>query len=81
MGTLIKCKLRDEEVDIEIQSWIPYVYPILGGPPEACSPAEGGYGDWVILDENGEENEALMQTLTPDETQMIDEVCFTEMEQ
>lgn len=78
---VVTCELRDKEVDVEIQSWHPAVPAVLSGSSENWSPAEGGYGDWVVLDDNGREDKALMKELTPDEIEMIEQVCFTEMEQ
>jgi hypothetical protein len=38
---------------IRVTYWEPYVPAKVNGPPEYCYPAEGGCGDWEILDRRG----------------------------
>ena len=38
---------------IRVLSWDYYIPAKVSGPPEYCYPAEGGDGEWEILDQRG----------------------------
>jgi hypothetical protein len=38
---------------IRVTSWDRYIPAFTSGPPEDCYPAEGGCGDWEVLDMRG----------------------------
>jgi len=38
---------------VRVTHWDPYVPAFISGPPEDCYPAEGGCGDWQVLDRRG----------------------------
>ncbi len=38
---------------VRVTYWEPYRPACVDGPPEYCYPAEGGQGDWELLDVRG----------------------------
>jgi hypothetical protein len=65
---------------IRVLHWEPYTPPYLGGPPEHCYPAEGGYGAWEILDRKGKPAPWLENKLTEQERNRIIVQVFNHME-
>jgi len=50
------------------------------GPPENCSPAEGGTGDFEILDRRGYRAKWLEKKMTAQDEDAIQELIFDYME-
>lgn len=65
---------------VRIHDWEPYVPAKLGGPPENCYPAEGGYGSWEVLDRRGRPAPWLAKKITRNEKARIEEAVFEFME-
>lgn len=62
---------------IDYESYTP---AFISGPPENCYPAEGGSGDWEILDRRGRPAAWLKRKLTARDEDEINEVIFNHME-
>ncbi len=45
----IECTLEDVDVVIVVTEYEPYRPACVSGPPEMCSPAEGGCGEYYLL--------------------------------
>lgn len=69
----IPCRIR-------VTSYDAYVPAYTSGLPENCYPAEGGCGDWEVLDRRGRPAPWLERKLTDAEIDRIDEEVFEEME-
>ena len=65
---------------IRVTCWEPYRPAYISGPPEHCYPAEGGYGDWEVLDRRGRPAVWLERKLTDRERNRINEEVFKYME-
>lgn len=65
---------------VGVLSYIPYRSAIVAGPPEHCSPAEGGECEWIILDRRGRPAPWLEKKLTDAERRRIDNEVFDHME-
>ncbi|APL99266.1 hypothetical protein [Bordetella phage CN2] len=65
---------------IAVHSWEPYVPAQISGPPEHCYPAEGGEGEWSVLDRRGRPAPWLERKLTEAERERIDQLVFDVME-
>ena len=63
-----------------ITSWEPYRSAILRADPEDSHPAEGGCGDWEILDRNGRPAPWLERKMTKQEQARIENEIFNHME-
>lgn len=81
MTEIMESYIDDDECLIRIVYWEPYRPAFTNGPPEDCSPAEGGYGDWEVLDLNGERSPELESRLTDDDRKRIDKEVREFMEQ
>jgi hypothetical protein len=57
-----------------------YQPAFISGPPENCYPAEGGCGDWEVLDRRGRPAPWLERKLTDRERSRIDDEVFEHME-
>ena len=65
---------------IAVTDWEPYVPAQISGPPEHCYPAEGGCGEWIVLDRRGRLAPWLERKLTDRERDRIDALVFEKME-
>jgi hypothetical protein len=65
---------------IRVTNWEGYVPARVSGPPEDCYPAEGGYGDWEILDRNGRPAAWLESKMDLQERAHIEQTIFNHME-
>ena len=65
---------------LRVTYWEPYVPAQVSGPPENCWPAEGGYGDWDVLDRNGRPAPWLEAKITDAERRRLDRLVFKHME-
>ena len=65
---------------VRVTSWEAYVPAQVSGPPEYCYPAEGGCGDWEILDSRGRPAPWLEKKMTGAERQEVDAFLFEKME-
>lgn len=65
---------------VRVLSWEPYVPAKISGPPENCYPAEGGYGDWEVLDRRGKPAPWLARKMTDQDVRRIDQEVFDCME-
>jgi hypothetical protein len=67
---------------IRVTAWDAYAPARVSGPPERCSPAEGGNGDWEILDRRGRPAPWLEKKLRgdPRESERLEQKVFEYME-
>lgn len=65
---------------IQVTHWEPYRPAFISGPPEDCTPAEGGYGDWEVLDMRERPAPQLAARMTEQERKRIDSMVFDFME-
>ena len=65
---------------IRVTYWERYVPAQISGPPEHCYPAEGGCGDWEVLDRRGRPAPWLERKLTEEERERLDQAVFDHME-
>lgn len=65
---------------VKLHSWEPYRPAKLGGAPEDCYPAEGGYGDWEICDVSGRPATELAQQMTDFDVEQVEKALFEYME-
>ena len=65
---------------VRVLSWEPYLPAKVSGPPEYCYPAEGGYGEWEILDSRGRPAPWLEQKMTDADRRKIESFLFDQME-
>jgi hypothetical protein len=67
---------------IRVTYWEAYVPAKVSGPPENCYPAEGGCGDWEILDRRGRPAPWLEKKLQGDarESERLEQEVFDYME-
>lgn len=67
---------------IRVTSWDKYIPAYVSGPPEHCYPAEGGCGDWEVLDMRGRRAAWLERKLAQDdrEQRRLEEAVFEHME-
>ena len=57
-----------------------YVPAYINGPPENCYPAEGGYGEYEILDTKGRPAPWLEKKMTAKDEAAVQEAIFNYME-
>lgn len=71
----IPCRIR-------VTYWEPYRPAFISGPPEDCYPAEGGDGEWQILDRRGRPASWLEKKLSQNKNEMrrLSERVFDFME-
>lgn len=65
---------------IRVTYWEPYVPAKVSGPPEYCYPAEGGCGDWEVLDRRGRPAPWLEAKITDAERERLEQLVFDYME-
>lgn len=65
---------------IRVTYWERYTPAKVSGPPEHCYPAEGGEGDWEILDRNGRPAPWLERKMNQTERDRISKLVFDKME-
>lgn len=65
---------------VGVTAWEPFSPARLGGAPEHCYPADGGYGEWELLDQRGRRAPWLERKLTAEETYRIEDQVFEHME-
>lgn len=65
---------------IRVLSWDGYVPARLSGHPDNWAPAEGGEGEWEILDRKGRPAPWLEAKMIDKERIRIDEEVFNHME-
>lgn len=65
---------------IGVTDYEPYVSAQTYGPPENCYPAEGGYGEYELLDRKGYRALWLERKVTAQEEDNIQEAIFEYME-
>lgn len=68
------------ECIVRVYDWEPYRPGYIGGPPENCYPAEGGYGDWEICDKSGNPAPELEQQMTAIDREKLELALFDYME-
>lgn len=67
---------------VRVTAWEPYRPAFISGPPDNCYPAEGGCGEWELLDLDGNpsaELDKLVRTY-PQVERAIDQEVFDFME-
>ena len=57
-----------------------YTPAFISGPPEKCYPAEGGTGDYEILDQRGRHAPWLERKMTAQDHDSVQERIFNYME-
>ena len=67
---------------VRVTYWEPYRPAFISGPPEDCYPAEGGCGDWEVLDRNGRKAPWLEKKLKGNclELERLEREVFEHME-
>ncbi len=65
---------------IRVLSWDEYRPAYLGGAPENCYPAEGGDGDWELLDRKGQPAPWLERKMTGQDLARLEHEIFEYME-
>lgn len=65
---------------IGVLCYEPYSPAYLYGPPERCFPAEGGYGDYELLDKRGRRAQWLEKKIDSNEEIHIQEQIFDALE-
>ena len=65
---------------VRVTYWEPYIPAKISGPPENCYPAEGGYGDWEILDTRGRPAPWLEKKMTAQDHRKLSREVFDYME-
>lgn len=65
---------------VRVTYWDPYDPGYTSGPPERCYPAEGGDGEWEILDRNGRPAPWLENKMTERDKQILARKVFNYME-
>jgi hypothetical protein len=65
---------------VRVLSWDSYTPAYISGPPENCYPAEGGEGEWEILDTRGRPAPWLERKMKTEDYVKLDEEVFEHME-
>ena len=65
---------------VRVLSWEYYRPARTDGPPDYCYPAEGGEGDWEILDRKGRPAAWLERKMTEEDRSAISREVFEHME-
>jgi hypothetical protein len=65
---------------VRVTYWEPYVPARLSGHPDNWAPAEGGDGDWEILDLKGRPAAWLERKMTDEDRSAINQEVFEHME-
>lgn len=65
---------------VRIHSWERYRPAKLGGAPEDCYPAEGGYGDWQLVDGEGDPLPLVEEQMTAYDREQLEQELFNYME-
>jgi hypothetical protein len=65
---------------IEVLDWEPYVPPMSYGHPDACSPEEGGYGNYLILTRKGKPAKLIERKMSHKDRQDLELEIFEYME-
>jgi hypothetical protein len=65
---------------VRVIHWERHVPARISGPPENCYPAEGGYGDYELLDRRGRPAKWLERKMTDRDRNELDEAVFNLME-
>ena len=67
---------------IRVTAWESYRPAFISGPPENCYPAEGGCGEWELLDLDGNPSAELDDLVRryPQVARSIDQQVFDYME-
>ncbi len=66
---------------VRVTYWEAYLPAKVSGPPESCYPAEGGEGDWEILDTRGRPAPWLERKMTDRDRNLLSEEVFNHMEE
>ncbi len=66
---------------VRVTYWEAYIPAKISGPPENCYPAEGGEGDWEILDTRGRPAPWLERKMTDRDRNLLSEEVFNHMEE
>ncbi len=67
---------------VRVTAWEPYRSAFISGAPENCYPAEGGCGDWELLDIDGKPSSELDELVRryPQVAQAMEQKVFEYME-
>ena len=67
---------------VRVTAWEPYRPAFISGPPENCYPAEGGCGEWELLDLDGNPSAELDDLVRryPQVAQAMEQKVFEHME-
>lgn len=65
---------------VRVTYWERYVPAYISGPPENCYPAEGGCGDYELLDRRGRPAKWLERKMTDRDWDELEEKVFNLME-
>ncbi len=76
----IDTRVRGIPCRIGVLGYESYAAAYVSGPPERCSPAFGGFGDYEILDQRGRLAPWLAKKISKDDEALIQETIFEYME-
>lgn len=65
---------------IRVTDWEPYLPAIIRADPGDSHPAEGGWGEWEILDLDGRPYPELESVITEEERARLNRTIFQHME-
>lgn len=65
---------------VRVTTWERYVPEFISGPPDKCYPAEGGCGEWMLLDTRGRPAPWLERKMTEDDREALEQKIFDFME-
>ena len=77
----IEFSIEDTPCLIGVLHYETYTPAYTHGPPERCASAEGGYGDYELLDRNGDYAPGLAKKVTRKYEEMIQDAIFDCMEE
>jgi hypothetical protein len=78
--TDIEVKVCGVKCFARILHWEPYRPAKTGAPPEDCYPAEGGYGDWELVDGEGTRLRLVEEEMTAQDREQLEQQMFDYME-
>lgn len=78
---IIESYIGEDDCLIHVTHYEPYIPAFTSGPPEDCSPAEGGYSEWQVLNPLGERDTDLESRLTTADRDRIGQLIVEKMEQ
>lgn len=66
---------------VRVLSWDAYIPAYISGSPENCYPAEGGRGEWAILDTRGHHAPWIERKMKQTDHDALDSEVFQHMKE